>query len=84
MQLLPGAVIGMQDCKVNTFRDLDDAVAAGRSPDALVAVFGNTVNTVAQISSSDIFFPAGVRPHSIHLCFRVRMCIRKLFLATRL
>jgi hypothetical protein len=67
MQLLQGAVIGMQGCKVNTFRDLDDAVAAGRRDDAFVSIFGNTVNTVAQVSSSEIFFPAGVRFHLLSM-----------------
>lgn len=61
MQLLENAVIGLQGCKINTFRDLDEAISAGSRSDAFLSVFGNTLNAVAQVSNSDVFFPAGVR-----------------------
>jgi hypothetical protein len=61
MHMGTGAVIGMQNCHINTFRDADDAISAGRRADALVSVFGNPVNGVAQVRQSTIFFPRGVR-----------------------
>lgn len=61
MQLLKNSVVGFQDCKLNTFRDFEEAVAQGRRDDAFASIFGNPANGVAQIRNSDVFFPAFVR-----------------------
>lgn len=75
MHLGRGAVIGLQGCIVNTFRDVDEAISAGRRSDAFVSIFGDPVNGVAQVSSSEIFFPADVRCHPVFHMHSLFLCV---------
>ena len=62
MRLLKNSVIGFQGCKLNTWRDVEEAVAAGRKTDGVFnSIFGNPSNGVVQIRDSQVLFPALVR-----------------------
>lgn len=61
MRIGPGAVIGFQDCNVNTYGTGDQAIADGRAPYPLLNIFGNMERSVAQIYNSTVLFPGEVR-----------------------